>query len=505
MNRPLPDHLLIIAAKMCNHGYGMYHRQDFSRRQQNVWLAFDKVPVQKIVILIPHMDDEIIGCGGLLMLAATRHWPVCCIYVTDGAFGFSGTARSARSQRRALESERATSMLGKIEKRYFLNLPDGEEWLQTCDRTQLLQILEDEQPSHLLLPYAEDTHIDHRQTLMLYHSICHRLAPPPATIYYQIRVPIPQQDINLFLDFSAKLKFKRQALRCFISQKEIDMKLLLHLQACQSYLAGLPGRGIEVFKAISPEGLDNDARLLRPSKPAVTRYRDVWTAIQPARERADGHHDSASPALIRGWNLFVSRMRDFASHLGYTRFPRTYFEKIYAKTSDPWEYETSPYEQTKRDALFSTLSIKRWQRALEIGCSIGMNTERLALLSDSVVAIDISGRATVRAQQRCRHLPHVTVRRKNLFHCKEVDFDLVLCSEILYYYWDPPILRQKLFDVLLQLLAMHGCLVVVWGGFRLEQDWNAFLTQREELELISTSYYQDDVRPYRISVFERLK
>jgi hypothetical protein len=52
---------------------------------------------------------------------------------------------------------------------------------------------------------------------------------------------------------------------------------------------------------------------------------------------------------------------------------------------------------------------------------------------------------------------------------------------------------------------MHGCLVVVWGGIRLDQDWDAFLTQGAELEVKSSSYYQDDVRPYRISVFERLK
>lgn len=505
MNRSLPDHLLIIAAKMCNHGYGMYHRKFFVSRRPNKWLAFDTLPVQKIVILIPHMDDEIIGCGGLLILAAARHWPVSCVYVTDGAFGFSGTARTAQSQRRVLESERATGMLGKIDKRYYLHLPDGEEWQHAAAKTRLSQILEHERPSHLLVPYAQDTHIDHRQTLLLYQGMYHRLAQQPETIYYQIRVPIPRQDINLFLDLSGKLKLKRQALRCFLSQEKIDMNLLLHLQACQSYLAGLPGRGIEVFKTVSPEGLDNDARLFRPSKPALTRYRDVWTAIQPAPEGLDGNRDAASPAPIRLWNHFFDRGRNLAYQLGYARFSRSYFEKIYFKKSDPWEYETSPYEQAKRDALFSTLSTKRWTRALEIGCSIGVNTERLALASDAVVAIDISGRATARAQQRCRHLPNVKVMRKNLFQCQETHFDLVLCSEILYYYWDPPILRQKLYNILLQLLAMHGCLVVVWGGFRLDQDWDAFLTQRAELELVSSSYYQDEVRPYRISVFERLK
>jgi hypothetical protein len=79
---------------------------------------------------------------------------------------------------------------------------------------------------------------------------------------------------------------------------------------------------------------------------------------------------------------------------------------------------------------------------------------------------------------------------------------LILAAEILYFLWQPPRLRRKVRDRLVSLLAGGGTLVLVWGGYRLEQDWNAFLQDDGGLRLQTTRLVDDPERPYRISLVE---
>ncbi|MGB3300166.1 MAG: hypothetical protein WBA76_18035, partial [Phormidesmis sp.] len=48
-----------------------------------------------------------------------------------------------------------------------------------------------------------------------------------------------------------------------------------------------------------------------------------------------------------------------------------YFEDIYSKDPDPWDFETSEYEANKYQASLAALPGDRYQSAFEIGGSIG--------------------------------------------------------------------------------------------------------------------------------------
>ena len=52
---------------------------------------------------------------------------------------------------------------------------------------------------------------------------------------------------------------------------------------------------------------------------------------------------------------------------------RDYFEGIYADGPDPWGFETSEYERRKYDLTLAALPRRRYARALEPGCSIGVH------------------------------------------------------------------------------------------------------------------------------------
>jgi len=95
-----------------------------------------------------------------------------------------------------------------------------------------------------------------------------------------------------------------------------------------------------------------------------------------------------------------------------------------------------PYEQAKYDDTLAALEGRRFRRVLEVGCSIGVLTARLAPLADELVAVDVSDTALDRARTRCAALGNVRFERRRMpGDAVAGTFDLILLSEVIYY-WD---------------------------------------------------------------------
>jgi 2-polyprenyl-3-methyl-5-hydroxy-6-metoxy-1,4-benzoquinol methylase len=118
----------------------------------------------------------------------------------------------------------------------------------------------------------------------------------------------------------------------------------------------------------------------------------------------------------------------------YTSTP-DFFEAKYQQSPDPWDFAHSDYELARYDAILAALNHRRYRNAIEPGCSIGVLTERLATLTDQLLAFDFSPAAAAQAAARCARLPNVTVTCAPLDdHTAFTDFDLVVLSEIGYYF-----------------------------------------------------------------------
>lgn len=112
-----------------------------------------------------------------------------------------------------------------------------------------------------------------------------------------------------------------------------------------------------------------------------------------------------------------------------------YFDALYAMNPDPWGFETRAYEQKKYAATLSALPKKRFASCLEVGCSIGVLTERLGSRCDMLLGIDIAEAALARARLRCCELPTVRFERSELpMRAPDGPFDLIVLSEVLYYF-----------------------------------------------------------------------
>ena len=114
---------------------------------------------------------------------------------------------------------------------------------------------------------------------------------------------------------------------------------------------------------------------------------------------------------------------------------QSFFEEMYRHNGDPWSFASSAYELSRYDTIVHALSMGRYRRAFEPGCSIGVLTERLASLCDRVEATDISPTAVAIAIERCSRFPHVDIYCKPLDESFSVeDIDLLVLSEIGYYF-----------------------------------------------------------------------
>lgn len=134
-----------------------------------------------------------------------------------------------------------------------------------------------------------------------------------------------------------------------------------------------------------------------------------------------------------------------------------YFDALYAENLDPWGFETRPYERTKYAATLAALPRARFASALEVGCSIGVLTALLATRCDAVLGIDVAVAALDRARTRCRDLTGVAFAPSALpKHAPAGPFDLVLLSEVLYYFD-----RAQLVATAQSLIAVMACDAIV--------------------------------------------
>jgi predicted TPR repeat methyltransferase len=127
-----------------------------------------------------------------------------------------------------------------------------------------------------------------------------------------------------------------------------------------------------------------------------------------------------------------------------------YFERMYAASPDPWDFVGSSYERAKYLATLAVLGERNFHCAFEIGCSIGFLTSMLATKCQSLLAVDVVESALVMARETCATLKHVNLQVP-LDWPEKQEFDLIICSEVLYFLspTDIEIVAELVFESLL--------------------------------------------------------
>jgi LmbE family N-acetylglucosaminyl deacetylase len=178
-----------------------------------------------VVVLAPHMDDEIIGPGGTVVRHVATNSPVTFVFMTDGMAGdpraLDLSSRQKYAETRKAESRRAAEIVG-VRDLVFLDGPDGS----LADTPEMIAALEkvlaERKPAVIYAPAVTDNHRDHWGTNRILRKALDRL-PLAATRDllirgYEVWTPLPA---NRMVDITAVVEKKKAAIEVFVSQTRL--------------------------------------------------------------------------------------------------------------------------------------------------------------------------------------------------------------------------------------------------------------------------------------------
>lgn len=170
--------------------------------------AVAEIPAESVLVLAPHADDEVLGCGGAIAAHVAAGVPVKVVIATDGAFG----PKSAQGAQRAAEARDAARVLGYGEP-VFWNLPDRA---LSYGEPLIARILDAMGEADLVYaPALSETHPDHRILAMGAVEAVRRKGGGARVAFYEVSAPLRP---NLLLDISRFTTLKQVAVACFRSE-----------------------------------------------------------------------------------------------------------------------------------------------------------------------------------------------------------------------------------------------------------------------------------------------
>jgi LmbE family N-acetylglucosaminyl deacetylase len=144
------------------------------------------MPAPRILVIAPHPDDDVIGCGGTLHRYASRGAFVLVVYVTDGSASHPNSLRFSAERLAALREGEARLALLELSveaEPLFMRVLDGTvALLAATDRefvaARIAAAVRDFRIDTILEPWHRDPHPDHIATAELVADSVARLTSP---------------------------------------------------------------------------------------------------------------------------------------------------------------------------------------------------------------------------------------------------------------------------------------------------------------------------------------
>lgn len=385
-------------------------------------LALDDV--ERVVVLAAHPDDETLGAGGLISRLAARALPMTVLLASAGEASHPDSPTHDAGRLAELRRAEVRDALARIAPRadlVLLDIPDGALRDQREELSRrLMRLVEAEPARHTLLvaPWAGDGHRDHRVAGEVARDVAD--ASGALLLEYPIWMWHWGQPAHDAIPWAQMVRLDLTADERAAKQRALDA----HRSQTRP-LSDAPG----------------DEALLGAE---MQRHfdRDVEVFVRrPGRDRSEN----------------TDGQGDAAASLG-----EHFFDDFYAGKTDPWGFETRWYEERKRAITLAALPHPRYASALEVGCSTGVLTLRLAERCDRLLGIDIADAPLERARERLLGHPGVSFAKvATPGEWPEGVFDLIVLSEV-GYYWSESDLDVALEKVLASLAPQGVLLACHW-------------------------------------------
>ena len=356
----------------------------------------------RIVLVSAHPDDETLGAGGLLATAAAADMRVDVVLLSAGEASHPHSPTHTRedlARLRVEETRAALGLLAPSARLLVVGLPDGHlESHEDAIVEAVVRVVGEEGSGTLLAaPWRHDGHSDHEAAGRAAAVAAHRT----------------------------------------------DARLLEY--------------PIWLWHWAAPDEAPWAAFRTLPLVGAVRARKSHALSVHRSQV-APLSSDPGDEALLHA-GMLEHFVRDRETFIEEPSVTDEVFDRVHADAPDPWGVDRTWYEERKRELTLASLPRRRFRHALEVGCSIGALTARLAERCDEVLAVDESAVAVAAASQRLEAASNVRVDRARLPEAwPDGRFDLVVVSEV-GYFLSPARLRRLIVSAE-ESLADDGVIVL---------------------------------------------
>lgn len=358
---------------------------------------------RSVLVVAAHPDDETLGVGGLVAAMHGNGAEVTLAVATDGEAAFPGQGSQCRDDlaiTRRKELRRALDVQGMNDVEIlWAGLPDSGLAEHAHALTKWLETLSPGRDL-CLAPWALDPHPDHRVA-----GTAARAATPAETEvwWYPIWMRPWMRTDGVDIPW-------RHAARHILTDEGRAVKR----------------SGLREFVSQLQSGPSGEDPVL-PSHILC-------------------HFDGDTELLFRAFTTATTPVARFAA--------------LYQADDDPWRTRHDHYEQRKREVTLASLPRSHYRRGLDAGCGSGALTDALCALCGELVAVDAVSEAVSATRHAVAEHRNATVKVARLPHeFPAGTFDLLVFSEILYYFDDTDLSRTL--DATASALDPGGDLVVV--------------------------------------------
>lgn len=217
-------------------------------------------PARNALVIAPHPDDEVFGCGGTMSLLRRGGTTVTIIIVTNGAQNGDNTVGNL-VEIRAEESRSAAKVLG-LDAPIFWGLPDREVKYGEVLIGRLVEAILETTADLVFIPSPTEWHPDHQAIAFAGAEAVRRLGGKRQAAFYEVGAPLPSP--NLIHDITSADELKRQAMRCFRSQLQ-EQPYDTRVSGMNSFRAlnlGAQAKCAEAFTLLAATDLDKGLPIL---------------------------------------------------------------------------------------------------------------------------------------------------------------------------------------------------------------------------------------------------
>lgn len=399
------------------------HHLNSSQLLSSPLLAVEQLGKQlgKTLIVAPHPDDEALGCAGLILHLRSQHIPVWVVFMTSGGASHPNSKDyppQILASLREKEALKACEILGVSPSEvFFLRQPDSFLIHMKLEKkkaiaSEISKLLGKLEVNSVLLPWRREPHLDHQVTYEIGAEAIAAVSQEIQVIEYPIWLWKNSQ--------TADWPIKNE---------------------------------VEIFRL-------NIGEMLTTKEVAILQHKSQTSNL--IKDDTEGFiltADLLSPFLIPFEVYFFEADKKIAS------LKRDYFDTLYSQNPDPWNFKNSDYEKEKYEKIESFLKDKNYERGLELGCSIGVQTQYFAAHCEHLLAVDISKDAIASAKELNNALLNVHFQQMDILkEFPEDNFNFISMCEIGYYFTNHAL--ENLFQNISNTMMKNGhFLMVHWTSF----------------------------------------